>query len=103
VEDNEEYSTTLIRVGNEAATFREMVEFADMLEQRPVLKLLEDLPGLALMSEAKFNLATQILRRRFRHEAEVDRAQLITFANEIADSAHTAEASERIRHIFADA
>ena len=54
-------------------------------------------------STAKFNLATQILRRRFRHEAEVDRAQLITFANEIADSAHTAEASERIRHIFADA
>ena len=103
MDQDEEFSTTLIRAGNEAATFREMVEFAEMLEQRPVMKLLEDLPGLALLSEAKFNLATQILRRRFRHEADADRAQLITFANEIADSAHTPEASERIRHIFANA
>src|ERR1051325_4930843 len=64
--------STLIRRGRSALSVSEMVAFVDMLETRPLIKVLEELPELARLSEAKFTLATKTLRRRFRGESVID-------------------------------
>ena len=79
----------------------EMVAFVDMLEARPLLKLLEELPDLARLSEAKFALATKTLRRRFRGESVVDQIQLRIVANDVAQTIHDVAAAARVRGLFA--
>jgi hypothetical protein len=100
--DLEMADSTLIRRGTEASTFKDMVEYAETLENRPVIRLLEELPGLAALSESKFHLAVHVLRRRFRKEAEVDRLQLTILAREIAESVEQPEIAGRIRSIFVE-
>ena len=99
----EECYSTLIRRGRSALTFSEMAQFADTLSNRPLLKLLEELPELARLSTAKFNLATITLRRRFRAEASIDQVQLRETANEIAATVPDSSVATRIREIFSDA
>jgi hypothetical protein len=99
----EECDSTLIRRGRSALTFWEMAQFADTLSNRPLLKLLEELPELARLSTAKFNLATITLRRRFRAEAPIDQIQLREIANEIAASVPDSNVATRIRELFSDA
>jgi len=91
--------STLVRRGNSAATFREMEQFVETIEGRPLDKLLADLPGLAALSPTKFSLARQIIRRRARGLNRVDYEQLRLFAFEIADDAGTG-VGERIRSLF---
>jgi hypothetical protein len=97
----DDFDSTLIRHGNEAATFHEMVEFAELLEERPISKLLEELPSLARLSTAKFNLTMQVLRRRFRGEVEADRETLRAFALEIASAVEDEQVRLRIQQLFA--
>ncbi len=96
-----DFDSTLIRRGRAALSVSEMVAFVETLEARPLMKLLEELPELARLSEAKFVLATKTLRRRFRSEAIVDQIQLRVAANEIADAIREPEAALRIRALFA--
>ena len=93
--------STLIRRGRHAVTFSDMAEFAKTLEQRPIPTLLNELPEIARLSDAKFTLATKVLRRRFDGESPVDQTQLRTFAEEIAASVPEVTLAARIRHIFA--
>ena len=92
--------STLIRRGRKAVTFNEMVEFAATVETRPIIKLLEELPDLARLSEAKFSVASNVLRRRFRGEAPIDQKQLKAFGYEIAARVFDADVADRIRSIF---
>lgn len=94
-----DFDSTLIRRGVKAATFNEMAEFASTVEHRPLDKLLAELPGIAKLSEMKFSLARQVIRRRSRDLAQIDRDQLRVFAEEIAGSAPASVAS-RIRELF---
>lgn len=96
----EECDSTLIRRGRSALTFWDMAQFADTLSNRPLAKLLEELPDLARLSPAKFNLATITLRRRFRGEAPVDQLQLREIANEIAAAVSDPSVATRIRDLF---
>lgn len=98
--NDDDLSSTLVRRGTDAATFRDMVNFAEMLEHRPLDKLLAELPALAHLSEAKFNLATVVLRNRFRKVDDVDREQLRILANEVASSAIDPLIQQRIRELF---
>ena len=91
--------STLIRRGLQATTISEMTRFVSTMEERPLDKLLVDLPGFALLSETKFSLARAVLRRRVRALDEVDRQQLRTFAFEIASETEP-EVAERIRTLF---
>jgi hypothetical protein len=93
-------NSTLVRRGTDAATFQEMVAYATLLEGRPLTKLLEELPALAHLSQAKFDLTAQVLRRRFKKESEVDRLQLETFAEELALTLDDPATAGRIRHVF---
>ena len=99
--DMGDFDSTLIRSARGAVTFSDMVEFAEKLENRSLAQLLEELPELARLSTAKFDVATSVLRRRFRGESPVDQAQLRTFGNEIAERAGETTVARRIRAIFA--
>ena len=92
--------STLVRRGRAALSVSEMVAFVDALEARPLIKLLEDLPELARLSEAKFQLAMKTLQRRFRGESLVDQMQLRIVANEIAQSIEEPHFASRVRTLF---
>jgi len=93
--------STLIRRGRSALSVSEMVAFVDMLETRPLIKVLEELPELARLSEAKFTLATKTLRRRFRGESVIDQIQLRIVANEVAQTIDDSGTAARVRALFA--
>jgi hypothetical protein len=92
--------STLVRRGSNAATLTEMATFVEMIEERPVDKLLAELPGIARLSETKFSLARMVIRRRARKLPAPDLQQLQAFAYEVADDAG-GEVGERIRSLFA--
>jgi hypothetical protein len=96
---NDLLNTTLVLKGAHATTFRDMEDFADNIETRPLDKLLGDLNGLVRLPDTKFELARLVLRRRVRELADVDREQLRVFAEEVASGADAA-AAERIRSVF---
>lgn len=95
------FDSTLIRRGIEAMTISDMTRFVASVEQRPLDKLLGDLPGFALFSQTKFNLARVVLRRRLRELDAVERTRLRACAEEIAAAAHR-ETAERIRELFSE-
>ena len=92
--------STLIRRGRSSVTLSEIIAFARALEQRPLIKLLDELPELAQLSDTKFSLALSTLRRRFRGETIADQLQLRETANEIAGGVQDPVAAARIREIF---
>lgn len=94
-----DFDSTLIRRGVQATTISEMTRFVATMEQRPIDKLLADLPGLALFSDTKFNLARAVFRRRLKDLDPIDRAQLRVLAEELA-SESKADVAERIRGLF---
>jgi hypothetical protein len=100
VEERLDTDSTLIRRGRSALSMSEMVAFVDMLETRPLFKLLEELPELARLSDAKFTLAVKTLRRRFRGESVVDQMQLRIVAHEVAQSIDDSDAAGRVRGLF---
>ena len=97
--ESREGDSTLIRRGTHASTFGEITEFVAAIETRPLDKLLTDLPGIAGLSGAKFDLARQVVRRRVHHLVAVEREQLVVLANEVASNAPD-DVAERIRGIF---
>ena len=94
-----DFDSTLIRRGVRAATLSEMEQFVDTLQRRPLDKLLAELPGLAALSEMKFSLARQVIRRRARTLSSVDREQLRVLAHEVAAAAGN-ETGDKIRALF---
>ncbi|HUP50328.1 MAG TPA: hypothetical protein VNA04_16245 [Thermoanaerobaculia bacterium] len=95
-----DFDSTLIRRGRKAATFADMVAFAQSVHERPFARLLEELPQLARLSDTKFNLATRVLRRRFQSEPEINQAELRQLGAEVADRASSDWIAGRIRAIF---
>ena len=91
--------STLVRRGADASTFSDMEEFVDMIQVRAVDKLLAELPGIAELSETKFNLARQVIRRRARTLDQPGYEQLRALAMEVANDAG-GEVGERIRSMF---
>jgi len=94
-----DFDSTLIRRGIQATTITEMSRFVSMMEERPLDKILTELPGFALLSETKFSLARAVLRRRARQLSDVDREQLRVLAQEVAAEAD-AEVGNRLCDLF---
>jgi phosphoserine phosphatase len=94
-----DFDSTLIRRGTRATTMSEMQLFVDAIQTRPLDKLLTDLPGLAKLSDMKFILAKQVLRRRLKALNAAEREQLRIMADEVAGSA-SVWLAERIKRIF---
>jgi hypothetical protein len=94
-----DFDSTLIRRGVQATTITEMTRFVSLMEERPLDKLLAELPGFALLSETKFSLARAVLRRRARQLDAADREQLRVLAQEVAAQSE-AEVSARLHDLF---
>ena len=94
-----DFDSTLIRRGVSAATFTDMADFVDSIQERPLDKLLNELPGLARLSQTKFSLARQAIRRRAKSLDRPDLEQLRLIAFEVADDAGE-EVGARIRAMF---
>jgi hypothetical protein len=95
----QDFDSTLVRRGFRATTFTEVAEFAATVENRSLDKLLSDLPEIAELSDVKFSLARQVIRRRSRNLSPIDREQLRTLAIEIANGVPTHIAA-RILNLF---
>lgn len=91
--------STLIRRGLQATTFREMAEFAGTIEDRPLDRLVTELPSLARLSEMKFSVARSVIRRRSRTLPPLERERLRRVADEIAAGVESHVAA-RIRAMF---
>ncbi len=65
-----DFDSTLIRAGSEASTFGEIAAFAQMIEERPIEVLLDDLAAIEFLSESKFQIASRTLRRRMKGMSE---------------------------------
>ena len=94
-----DFDSTLIRRGVSAATLSDMADFVETIQQRPLDKLLGELPGLASLSQTKFSLARQVIRRRAKSLDRFDFEQLRVMAYEVASTAGS-EVGERIRSLF---
>jgi hypothetical protein len=100
VAEQADLDSTLIRRGKGAMTYSDMVAFAESVEVRPLGKLLEDLPGIAALSDSKFRIASTVLRRRFRLESPIEQIQLRVIADEIASAVEDRIVANRIRDVF---
>lgn len=96
----EEFASTLVRRGKDAMTYSDMVAFAESVETRPLSKVLEDLPGIAALSDSKFRIASTVLRRRFQLESPIEQIQLRVIADEIASAIDDRIVANRIRDVF---
>jgi hypothetical protein len=94
-----DFDSTLIRHGLQATTISDMTRFVATMDQRPLDKLLQDLPGFALFSETKFSLARAVLRRRMKELSAIDREQLRVLASEVVSESKT-DVAQRIQAIF---
>jgi hypothetical protein len=94
--------STLIRRALDAVTYSDMVTFVRTLEERPVMKLLDELPDLARLSATKFDLAMKTLRRRFHTHPPIEQVQLQVYANEVAECIDEPEVAQRVRAIFSE-
>jgi hypothetical protein len=62
--------STMVRRGKAAFSLTDMSKFVKDLQERPIGKLLEDLPGLLDLPEAKFALVSLALSKRMRGSAQ---------------------------------
>lgn len=74
-QDREQSSSVVIR-GLDATTFEQMEDFVDDLQQRPLDRLLQDLPRLARLSSTKFALVSYVMKRKFEAAAPVERERM---------------------------
>jgi hypothetical protein len=91
--------STLIRSGRHATTISELSHFVATMETRPLDRLLDELPGFALFSNSKFDLARAVLSRRARALPPVEREQLRIHAEEVAARVDR-DVADRIRMLF---
>lgn len=96
----EDFDSTLVRRGRSATTFADMVAFTQSVHQRPFELLLQELPALAGLSDTKFNLATKVLRRRYRVASAPEQVRMRELGASIAGEVSSGWTAQRIRAIF---
>ena len=95
------FDSTLVRRGTDAARLSEVAQFVTNLEARPFDKLAADLAGFIDLSGRKFDLVTQVVRRRLRDATQEDRR---SFRRRAVDNAAKTDAdrAKRIGHLLDD-
>ena len=68
-DDEDEFSSTIVRRGKAAFSFSEMGTFVRDLEGRPLERLLADLAGLLELPDGKHGLVAMVLGKRMRASA----------------------------------
>jgi hypothetical protein len=95
-QDPEDPGSTLVRSGKDALTFKEMGVFVKDIEERPIARLLDDLPGLMALPDAKYQLVVMVLRRKLRAGGEEWTALLERLDN-LQKSAEDPSVRSRVR------
>jgi hypothetical protein len=62
--------STMVRRGKAAFSLTDMSKFVKDLQDRPIAKLIDDLPGLLDLPEAKFALVSLALVKRMRASSD---------------------------------
>ena len=88
--------STLVRSGKTALTFTEMTSFVRDLESRPTERLLDDLPGLMALPEAKYGLVVMVLRRNVR-PGRSERDSILERLGALRSGAENAEVQKRAK------
>jgi hypothetical protein len=99
-DDADDPGSTLIRTGKTALTFTEMATFVRELEARPGPRLLEDLPGLLALPEAKYGLVLMVLRKKIRRDGAM-RETILERLKEIGTTADDPQVRERCQVVLA--
>ena len=79
--------STLVQSGKNALTFKEMQAFVRYIEARPTARLINDLPGLMALHDAKYQLVVMVLRKKTRPDV----AERPALLERLADLAQNAE------------
>jgi hypothetical protein len=87
--------STLVRSGKAALTFTEMTAFVRDLEARPTGRLLDDLPGLMALPEAKHGLVVMVLRRRTQSGGP-ERSPILERLEELRSRSESPEVRKRV-------
>lgn len=95
-DDPDDSGSTLVRSAKTAMTFTEMAAFVHDLEARPPARLLEDLPGLMALPEAKYGLVVMVLRKKTRPD-EPERSPILTRLRELLSSTDDPVVRERCK------
>jgi hypothetical protein len=66
------WDSTIVRHGKEAFLLAEIGKFSRELAERPLRKLIEDLPGLLDLPDSKYALVALTLKKRMR-ASEIER------------------------------
>jgi hypothetical protein len=78
--------STLVHRGLSAMTFSEMASFVHDIEERPLARLVSDLPGLLALTDAKYQLVQMVLRKKTK-EGAPEREPLLARLRELASDA----------------
>ena len=95
-DDREDTGSTLVRSGKSALTFTDMASFVHDIEARPLSRLLEDLPGLMAIPEAKYGLVLMVLRKKTRPDGP-ERAPIVARITGLLTTAEDGVVRERCR------
>lgn len=95
----EDFDSTLVRRGAQATTFTDMTNFVAEIQERPIAKLIFELPELARLSDVKFALARQSVRRRLETLPSEEREAIREIVDSVADTIGSLDA-QRIRSVF---
>ena len=68
--------STMVRRGVSARSFSDMADFAEIIQRRPLDRLLGDFRELAALTDTKFSLLRSVLRRRLRELPQEERQSL---------------------------
>jgi hypothetical protein len=88
--------STLVQSGKNALTFTEMQAFVKDIEIRPTDRLINDLPGLMALHEAKYQLVVMVLRKKTRPD-DAERPALLERLTDLAQNAEDASVQSRAR------
>lgn len=88
--------STLVQSGKNALTFTEMQAFVKDIEARPTARLINDLPGLMALHDAKYQLVVMVLRKKTRPDA-AEGAALLECLADLAQNAEDASVQSRAR------
>jgi hypothetical protein len=87
--------STLVRSARAALTFTEMTAFVRDLESRPTTRLLDDLPGLMTLPEAKYGLVLMVLRRKTR-PGEEERESILERLGALRSGSESPQVRKRV-------
>jgi hypothetical protein len=95
-----EQSSSVVIRGLDATTFEQMEDFVDDLQQRPLDRLLRDLPRLARLSSTKFALVSYVMKRKFEGADATERERIRDQVTSVTSTEPEPDPRERLERLL---